>query len=108
MRVLKTNVLAPVTSRRHLLCLVSLADELPIVPADLMRHPLPPFVSALGNLLPITVTGPSPFSVDPSPHIAVQNVDARQVHQQAFFVNQDQPAEVMEIAELKHRALMAE
>ena len=39
---------------------------------------------------------------------AVQNVDARQTHQQALFVNQDKSAEVMEVAELRHEALMAE
>ena len=38
----------------------------------------------------------------------VHQVDARQIHQQAVFVNQDRSAEVAEIAELRHQALLAE
>ena len=81
------------------------SEETPVLPLELRRPPLPPFSPAQGNM---ELFGPSPFSYDPSPNIAVQNVDARQIHQQALFVNQDKSAEVMEIAELKRWALMAE
>ena len=83
------------------------AEDLPIVPLDLRRPPVPPSSIAQGNLLP-TVTGTSPIGVEPSPTLNLQHVDARQIHQQAVFVNQDRSAQMAEIAELRHQALMAE
>ena len=83
------------------------AEELPVVPLDLRRPPVPPSSIAQGNLLP-TVTGTSPIGVEPSPTLNLQHVDARQIHQQAVFVNQDRSAQMAEIAELRHQALMAE
>lgn len=85
----------------------SLPEELPLSPLDLRGPPEPPSSIAQGNLLP-TVPGPSPIGVETSPVLNVQNVDARQVHQQAIFVNQDRSAQVAQIAELRHPALMAE
>ena len=78
-------------------------EELPLMPLDLRRPPVPPSSIAQGNLLP-TVTSPSPIGIEPSPTLNVQHVGARQIHQQAVFVNQDRSAQVAEIAELRHQA----
>ena len=51
---------------------------------------------------------PSPFQPEFSPVMNVQNVDARQIHQQAVFVNEDRSAQVAQIAELRHQAILAE
>ena len=83
------------------------APELPVVPLEL-RVPIgPPTFSAQGDLLP-SVQAPSPFQPEFSPVMNVQNVDARQIHQQAVFVNEDRSAQVAQIAELRHQAILAE
>ena len=86
------------------------ALELPVVPLDLRRPIEPPSFSAQGGLVP-TVQPPSPFQAEFSPMLNVQNVDARQIHQQALFglfVNEDRSAQVAQIAELRHQAILAE
>ena len=82
------------------------ALELPVVPLDLRGPIEPPSFSAQGDLVP-TVQTPSPFQPEFSPVLNVQNVDARQIHQQALFVNEDRSAQVAQIAELRHQAILA-
>ena len=83
------------------------ALELPIVPLDLRVPNAPPTFSAQGDLMP-SVQTPSPFRPEFSPVMNVQNVDARQIHQQAVFVNEDRSAQVAQIAELQVQAILAE
>ena len=83
------------------------ALELPVVPLELRAPNVPPMLSAQGDLLP-SVQAPSPFQPEFSPVMNVQNVDARQIHQQAVFVNEDRSAQVAQIAELRHQAILAE
>ena len=83
------------------------ALELPFVPLDLQRPIEPPSFSAQGDLVSAVPT-PSPFHTEFSPVLNVQNVDARQIHQQALFVNEDRSAQVAQIAELRHQAILAE
>ena len=80
---------------------------LPVVPLELRAPIGPPTFSAQGDLLP-NVQAPSPFQPEFSPVMNVQNVDARQIHQQAVFVNEDRSAQVAQIAELRHQAILAE
>ena len=72
-----------------------------------MRAPAFPPTVAQGNLL-VRVSVPSPLAVDLSPNVSIHNIDARQLRQQTFFVNQDRSAEMMETVEMNHQALMAE
>ena len=83
------------------------ALELPVVPLDLRGPIEPPSFSAQGDMVP-TVQAPSPFQAEFSPVLNVQKVDARQIHQQALFVNEDRSAQVAQIAELRHQAILAE
>ena len=83
------------------------APELPVVPLELRVPVVPPTFSAQGDLLP-SGQAPSPFQPEFSPVMNVQNVDARQIHQQAVFVNEDRSAQVAQIAELRHQAILAE
>ena len=82
------------------------ALELPVVPLNLRGPIEPPVFSAQGDLVP-SVQAPSPFQPEFSPVVNVQNVDARQIHQQALFVN-DRSAQVAQMAELRHQAILAE
>ena len=83
------------------------ALELPVVPLELRAPNVPPMLSAQGDLLP-SVQAPSPFQPEFSPVTNVQNVDARQIHQQAVFVIEDRSAQVAQIAELRRQAILAE
>ena len=83
------------------------ALELPVVPLELRVPNVPPMLSAQGDLMP-SVQAPSPIQPEFSPVMNVQNVDARQIHQQAVFVNEDRSAQVAQIAELRHQAILAE
>ena len=83
------------------------ALELPVVPLNLRGPIEPPVFSAQGDLVP-SVQAPSRFQPEFSPVVNVQNVDARQIHQQALFVNEDRSAQVAQIAELRHQAILAE
>ena len=83
------------------------AADLPVVPLELRVPIAPPTLSAQGDLLPSGQV-PSPFQPEFSPVMNVQNVDARQIHQQAVFVNEDRSAQVAQIAELRHQAILAE
>ena len=83
------------------------AADLPVVPLELRVPIAPPTFSAQGDLLPSGQV-PSPFQPEFSPVMNVQNVDSRQIHQQAVFVNEDRSAQVAQIAELRHQAILAE
>lgn len=83
-------------------------DDVSSLPLELARPPVPPML-AQGNLLPRTSVFVSDI-VEEAQFVSIYNVqqiDARTVHQNAVLVQQDRSAEVVEIAELKRRAILA-